>query len=42
MGPKKKAGGATMDEDDESVNQFWKHYKIKCKDLQTDVNKNLK
>lgn len=42
MGPKKKAGGAQVDEDDDSVDKFWKYYKNKCKELTTDVNKRIK
>jgi hypothetical protein len=42
MGPKKKAGGAVLEEDDDSVEKFMKYYKAKCKELSTDVSKKIR
>lgn len=48
MGAKKKAGGekkkgaAAGDEEDVSVDNFWKAYKKKCVEYQCDVSKQIK
>ena len=43
MGPKKKAakakkGGSTADEEDFSVDKFWKAYRNNCKNLEVPEN----